>query len=107
MVLSPTPLNSHVVDISNTTSTGKFVEAVEDAILGSDIKVSMDTDGNVFFRRDDGGQIILQSFTSATGKTGSWNPGSGQGDAVALDGNGSVPLTVNLASSSGGGKFEL
>ena len=95
-------LNSHVVDISNTTSTGKFVEAVEDAILGSDIKVSMDTDGNVFFRRDDGGQIVLQSFTSATGKTGSWNPGSGQGDAVALDGNGSVPLTVNLASSSGG-----
>ena len=48
----------------------------------------MDTDGNVFFRRDDGGQIILQSFTSATGKTGSWNPGSGQGDAVALDGTG-------------------
>ena len=95
-------LNSHVVDISNTTSTGKFVEAVEDAILGSDIKVSMDTDGNVFFRRDDGGQIILQSFTSATGKTGSWNPGSGQGDAVALDGTGSVPLTVNLTSSSGG-----
>ena len=56
----------------------------------------MDTDGNVFFRRDDGGQIILQSFTSATGKTGSWTPGSGQGDAVALDGTGSVPLTVNL-----------
>ena len=95
-------LNSTVVDISNTTSTGKFVEAIEDAILGSNIKVSMDTDGNVFFRRDDGGQIILQSFTSATGKTGSWNPASGQGDAVALDGTGSIPLTVNLASSSGG-----
>ena len=57
-----------MVDISNTTSTGKFVEAVEDAILGSNIKTSMDTDGNVFFRRDDGGQIVLQSFTSATGK---------------------------------------
>ena len=28
-------LNSTVVDISNTTSTGKFVEAVEDALLGS------------------------------------------------------------------------
>ncbi|MDA9690088.1 flagellin [Betaproteobacteria bacterium] len=94
-------LNSTVVDISNTTSTGKFVEAIEDAILGSNIKVSMDTDGNVFFRRDDGGQIVLQSFTSATGKTGSWNPGSGQGDAVALDGTGSVPLTVNLSSNSG------
>ena len=95
-------MQSTVVDISNTTSTGKFVEAIEDSLLGSNIKTSMDTDGNVFFRRDDGGQIVLQSFTSATGKTGSWNPGSGQGDAVALDGTGSVPLTVNLTSSSGG-----
>ena len=94
-------LDSTVVDISNTTSTGKFVEAVEDALLGSNIKISMDTDGNVFFRRDDGGQIILQSFTSSTGKTGSWTPGSGQGDSVALDGTGSVPLTVNLTSNSG------
>ena len=96
-------LDSTVVDISNTTSTGKFVEAVEDALLGSNIKISMDTDGNVFFRRDDGGQIILQSFTSSTGKTGSWTPGSGQGDSVALDGTGSVPLTVNLTSNSGSG----
>ena len=95
-------LNPTVVDISNTTSTGKFVEAVEDALLGSKIKTSMDTDGNVFFRRDDGGQIILQSFTSSTGKSGNWTPQSGQGDAVALDGTGSVPLTVNLTSSSGG-----
>ncbi|MDA9719134.1 flagellin [Betaproteobacteria bacterium] len=95
-------LNPSVVDISNTTSTSKFVEAIEDALLGSDIKVSMDTDGNVFFRRDDGGAIILQSFTSATGKAGSWTPGSGQGDAVALDGTGSVPLTVNLTSNSTG-----
>ena len=63
----------------------------------------MDTDGNVFFRRDDGGQIILQSFTSSTGKSGKWTPQSGQGDAVALDGTGSVPLTVNLTSSSSGG----
>ena len=93
-------LNSSVVDISNTTSTAKFVEAIEDALLGSNIKATMDTDGNVFFRRDDGGQIILQSFTSATGKTGRWTPGSGQGDAVALDGKGSVPLTVNLTSNS-------
>jgi flagellin len=98
-------LASTVVDISNTTSTGKFVEAVEDALLGSNIKTSMDTDGNVFFRRDDGGQIILQSFTSATGKTASWTPGSGQGDRVALDGKGSVPLTVNLASSTGSSSY--
>ena len=98
-------LASTVVDISNTTSTGKFVEAVEDALLGSNIKTSMDTDGNVFFRRDDGGQIILQSFTSATGKSGSWNPGSGQGDSVVLDGKGSVPLTVNLTSSNSSSNY--
>ena len=91
-------LQPTVVDISNTTSTGKFVEAIEDALLGSNIKTSMDTDGNVFFRRDDGGQIILQSFTSATGKTGSWTPNSGQGDAVALDGKGNV---------TNGGKFDI
>jgi flagellin len=60
----------------------------------------MDTDGNVFFRRSDGGQIILQEFTSATGKTGLWTPATGQGDGVALDGKGAVPLTVNLTSSS-------
>ena len=41
-------LNSSVVDISNTTSTAKFVEAIEDALLGSNIKATMDTDGNVF-----------------------------------------------------------
>ena len=98
-------LASTVVDISNTTSTGKFVEAVEDALLGSNIKTSMDTDGNLFFRRDDGGQIILQSFTSATGKSGSWTPGSGQGDSVALDGKGSVPLTVNLTSSNSSSNY--
>ena len=49
----------------------------------------MDTDGNVFFKRDDGGQIILQEFTSATGKTGSWNPGSGMA-IPQLDGSGAV-----------------
>ena len=31
-------MNSTVVDISNTTSTGKFVEAIEDAILGLILK---------------------------------------------------------------------
>ena len=95
-------LQPTVVDISNTTSTGKFVEAIEDALLGSNIKTSMDTDGNVFFRRDDGGQIILQSFTSATGKTGSWTPNSGQGDAVGLDGQGTLPMVVNLTSQTSG-----
>ena len=60
----------------------------------------MDTDGNVFFRRDDGGQIVLQSFTSQLEK-----PEVGLREvvreSVALT-NGSVPLTVNLTSNSTG-----
>ena len=52
-------LNSTVVDIM-TTSTGKFVEAVEDALLGSKIKTSMDTDGNVFVKE----MMVVRSFFS-------------------------------------------
>ena len=107
-------MNSTVVDISNTTSVGKFADSLEEALLGSSIKATMDTDGNIFFKREDGGQIILQEFTSATGKTGQWRPSSGQGENVTLDGKGTVPLTVNLTSSgssysplSGGGNESI
>ena len=40
-----------------------------EAFLGSGINVTMDTSGNVFFRRSDGGDIILQSFTAAQGSS--------------------------------------
>ncbi len=91
-----------VVDISNTTSVSNFADTVEEALLGSSIKVTMDTDGNVFFKRDDGGKIILQEFTSSSGRAGNWTPGSGQGESVTLDGKGTIPLTVNLTGSSNG-----
>ncbi len=94
-------LASTVVDISNSRSTDKFVESLEEALLGSGIKTTMDTDGNVFFKRDDGGKIILQEFTSATGKTGQWTPGSGMGNSIALDGTGSVEGFVTTTSTSG------
>lgn len=97
-------LGSTVVDISNSRSTDKFVESLEEALLGSGIKTTMDTDGNVFFKRDDGGKIILQEFTSATGKTGNWSPGSGMGNSVALDGSGAVlGYTTSTTSTSSGG----
>jgi flagellin len=97
-------LGSTVVDISNSRSTDKFVESLEEALLGSGIKTTMDTDGNVFFKRDDGGQIILQEFTSATGKTGNWTPGSGMGNSIALDGTGPVEgFTTSSTSSSSSG----
>ena len=95
-------LGSTVVDISNSRSTDKFVEALEEALLGSSIKTTMDTDGNVFFKRTDGGQIILQEFTSATGKTGQWTPGSGMGNSIALDGSGSVEGFATTTTTSSG-----
>lgn len=83
-------LNNTPLDVSNAHSTETFVRALEKSLAGSNISVNMDTDGNVNFKRADGGQVILQSFTSATGKTGTWTPKSGQGAALSLDGSGAV-----------------
>ena len=60
-----------IVDIDDTTSTNNFGNAVTEALLGSGINVTMDTSGNVFFRRSDGGAVILQSLTSRQGHDGS------------------------------------
>jgi flagellin-like hook-associated protein FlgL len=68
----------------------------------------MDLDGNIGFKRSDGGKIILQEFTSATGRQGSWSPSPGQGNTIALDGNGPVQSansnhdvkSINYTSSS-------
>ena len=92
---------STVVDISNTTSTSKFVEAVEDAILGSISKSlwirmamsSLDemTVGKLFFN-----PLPLQ-LEKPVVDSRKWSR-----DSVALDGTGSIPLTVNLTSNSTG-----
>ena len=37
-----------IVDIDDTTSTNNFGNAITEALLGSNINVSMDTSGNVF-----------------------------------------------------------
>ena len=78
-----------IVDIDDTTSTNNFGNAITEALLGSGINVTMDTSGNVFFRRTDGGSVILQSFTAARGGTGVWTPDSGQGTAYNVAGTGS------------------
>jgi flagellin len=83
-------LANTTVDISDANSTDKFVRALEKSLAGSNIEVTMDTDGNVQFKRQDGGQIVLQSLTSATGKQATWTPKAGQGDAQSLDGSGAV-----------------
>ena len=96
-----------IVDIDDTTSTNNFGNAVTEALLGSSINVTMDTSGNVFFRRNDGGSVILQSLTSAKGGTGVWTPDSGQGISYNVAGTGSVAgstsTTTTTSSSSGSG----
>ena len=96
-----------IVDIDDATSTNNFGNAVTEALLGSGINVTMDTSGNVFFRRSDGGSVILQSFTAAQGSSGTWTPDSGQGTAYNVAGTGSVAgststTTASSSSSSGG-----
>ncbi len=90
-----------IVDISDVTSTNNFANAITDALLGSSINATMDNNGNVFFTKSDGGKIILQSFTSTNGKTGTWTPASGQGTAYSLAGSGNVAGSTSVSSSSG------
>ena len=76
------------VDISNKQSVENFIQTLEENLATSEIKVSMDLDGNITFKRKDGGKIILQEFTSATGRQGSWTPNPGQGEFFSLNGTG-------------------
>jgi flagellin len=89
-----------IVDTSDTTSTTNFAASIEDALLGSKIGVSMDNSGNIYFSRSDGGAIVLQSFTSSNGSTGTWTPGSSQGNTVALAGTGTVAGASIVSGSS-------
>ncbi|MDA9690089.1 flagellin [Betaproteobacteria bacterium] len=89
-----------IVDIDDANSTNNFGNAVTEALLGSGINVTMDTSGNVFFRRSDGGDIILQSFSAAQGSSGVWTPNSGQGTAYNLTGGGSVAGSTTVTTSS-------
>ena len=84
------------VDISNKRSVENFIQTLEETLAPSEIVASMDLDGNITFKRNDGGKIILQEFTSATGRQGSWSPSPGQGDPISLDGTGSVKTADNL-----------
>ena len=88
------------VDISNKKSVENFLQALEETLAGSEIRASMDLDGNVNFKRNDGGKIILQDFTSATGRQGSWKPSPGQGDSLSLPGTGSISSMKVITSDS-------
>ncbi len=93
---------STVVDISDNDSVNSFLTKLENSLAGSGISASMDTNGNVYFSRADGGQIILQEFNSATGRRGTWTPGDGQGDPLNLNGGGAVQVTPPPANTGNG-----
>ena len=94
-------LDATTVDISNKQSVENFLQTLEESLVGSTIKPSMDLDGNITFKRMDGGRIILQEFTSATGRKGSWTPSAGQGETISLNGKGLVQSKMaNYSSTS-------
>ena len=77
-----TTTEATTVDISNKKSVENFLQQIiEESLAGSEIKASMDLDGNVSFTRRDGGKIILQEFTSATGRR-ALDTEPGQGDEI-------------------------
>ena len=51
------------VDISNKKSVENFLQTLEETLANSEINVTMDLDGNITFKRLDGGKIILQEFS--------------------------------------------
>ncbi len=93
-------MDSAVLDISDSNSVNTFLNKLEDSLSGSGISASMDNNGNIYFSRADGGEITLTEFSSASGRKGSWTPGEGQGNAVALTGGGAVSVTPPLANGT-------
>jgi flagellin len=95
---------SSAVDISDATSTTAFASALNEALAGSSIKASMDTNGTVFFTDTTGGAISLTSFNSSTSNTAAWAPSSGQGNTLNVSsGYVGTTATTSTSSSVGGG----
>ena len=96
-------LSSTVVDLSDSSSTQAFSNALETALVGSTISVGMDTSGRVYFTREDGGEINLTSINSVGAGTAAWAPKTGQGDSVTLSdsvASSSTTSTTSVSSSS-------
>ena len=91
-------VGSSAVDISSNSSTAAFASTVNDALAGSNIRASMDTDGTMYFSDATGGAISLTSFNASSGNAATWSPASGQGDAVTVK-TGFVGTAKSAASS--------
>jgi flagellin len=86
------------VDISNATSAAAFATSINEALAGSSISATMDTDGTVYFNDNTGGQIALTAFNASSGRAAAWTPGAGQGDALTVS-SGFVGSSVAASSS--------
>jgi len=97
-------VNSLAVDISSSTSTNAFATALNDALAGSTITASMDTDGVVYFRDQTGGAISVTGFSASSGRAGVWTPATGQGDASTIASGfvGSVSASSSSIAVGGG-----
>jgi len=91
-------VSSSAVDISSNSSTAAFAATINDALAGSSIRASMDTDGTVYFSDSTGGTISLTSFNASSGNAATWTPANGQGDAVTVK-TGYVGTTASASSS--------
>ena len=91
-------VSSSAVDISSISSTSAFASTVNDALAGSSIKASMDTDGTIYFSDSTGGTISLTSYTASSGNAATWSPATGQGDAVTVN-TGYVGTSTSASSS--------
>ncbi|CAN1524418.1 flagellin [Burkholderiaceae bacterium] len=86
------------IDISNATSAAAFATSINEALAGSSISATMDTDGTVYFNDNTGGQIALTAFNASSGRAAAWTPGAGQGDALTVS-SGFVGSSVAASSS--------
>jgi len=97
------------VDISNATSSAAFATSINEALAGSSISATMDTDGTVYFTDNTGGQIALTSFNASSGRAAAWTPGAGQGDAATISSGfvGSSVASSSSVTNVGGGSSSV
>lgn len=93
-------LANTALNINDSSSTANFAEALNEALVGSSIKASLDTKGNLFLSNSTGGEVYLTSFTSALGRSATWTPKAGQGDAFAVDGSGAISASGETSEST-------
>jgi flagellin len=91
-------LISAVLDVDNQASRQAFANDLNDALSGSGITGSIDSQGKVTLSRTDGGVVSLKSFSSVGRTAAVWSPSSGQGESYTLPGTGSLVNGAGVAA---------